>query len=71
MIDKDHTTPSPPGIYALYDGHGVVVKRLELVQGSDPEAVRVISDNPQHGPYTVILDDAHVIGRVIWRATML
>ena len=34
MVDESHRTPSPPGIYALHDGYGVIVKRIELIHGS-------------------------------------
>lgn len=59
-----------PGIYSLWDGRGVVAKRLELLAGSE-ERIRVISDNPQYHPYEISPDEARVIGRVIWRGGSL
>jgi transcriptional regulator with XRE-family HTH domain len=68
MIDQADTNPTPPGIFALWDGFGVVVKRLERVPQSDPPAVTVISDNTFHSPYQLTADEARILGRVIWFA---
>lgn len=71
MVDTSHTAPSPPGIYALFDGLGVVVKRLEVIHGTDPVMIRVVSDNSHHSPHEVTLEEARIIGRIVWRATQL
>lgn len=62
---------SGDGIYALHDGTGPSVKRLQVMIGTDPIRVRVLSDNPKHENYDVALTDLHIIGRVIWRGTRL
>lgn len=66
MIDTADRTPSPPGIFALWDGLGVVIKRLDPVPKSDPPAVRVISDNIAYSPYQVSTEEMQIIGRAIW-----
>ena len=71
MIDVSKTLPTPPGLFVLHDGLGLVVKRLEHLHGSDPATVRIISDNKRHEPYERTLDEAHIIGRVIWSARKL
>ena len=71
MIDTNKRIPSPPGIFALFDGLGVIVKRLEHIHGSEPPTVRIISENSKHEPYERTLEEAHIIGRVIWRAHKL
>ncbi len=58
--------PSPPGIFVLWDGFGVCVKRLEIIPNSDPAALRIISDNPNNGTYERLLSDCNIIGRVMW-----
>jgi hypothetical protein len=35
----------------LFDGLGLVAKRLENVANSDPPTMRIISDNPVYAPY--------------------
>jgi phage repressor protein C with HTH and peptisase S24 domain len=58
-------------IYVLWDGTGLVVKRLESLV-SDRPSFRVISDNRAlHEPYTVDAKDVHIVGRVVWRGGKL
>lgn len=68
MINTRDKRPSPPGIFALWDGYGVVVKRLELVPNIEPATVRIISDNQNHSHYERTADEVHLIGRVVWFA---
>lgn len=72
VIDTTHTRPSPDGIYAIEGPFGdVVVKRLKVIRGSDPLAVRVISDNPRNGDETIEIENLRVIGRVAGRFTRM
>jgi len=66
LVDVTKTTPSPPGIFMLYDGFGLVAKRLEPVSDQQSAAVRVISDNGKYSTYECSLDEIRIIGRVIW-----
>ncbi|SBV94046.1 putative Repressor protein CI [uncultured Alphaproteobacteria bacterium] len=66
MIDTADTVPAPGGVFALFDGLGVVVKRLEHVPMSDPPIIKIISDNPHHGIYERTLEEIRIIGRAIW-----
>lgn len=67
------TGPDPVGfqpgkIYVLWDGRGLVVKRLETVISARPR-LRVISDNKAlYDPYEIDAADARVVGRVLWRS---
>jgi len=71
LVDMSRKTPSPPGIFVLDDGMGLVAKRLEHIPNSDPSAVRVISDNAVYGPYERTVDEVHVVGRIRWFAREL
>ena len=57
--------PSPPGIFVIWDGMGVAIKRIEYIPNSDPPAIRVISDNPNHPPFERTCGECQIIGRVI------
>ena len=57
-----------PGIFVLFDSMGLVAKRLEHIPGSEPHAVRVISDNHYYSPYERTVDEIHIIGRIRWFA---
>lgn len=69
MVDTTDRLPTPPGVFVLYDGLGLVVKRVEHLPFSDPSTVRIASDNPRYTPYERTLEEAHIQGRVIghWR----
>lgn len=69
MINRSQTAPSPDGLYAIFDGIGISVKRLEIIKGSNPLMLRIISDNPHHGSDEILLEDLRVVGRVICRVT--
>ncbi|NBO19084.1 MAG: LexA family transcriptional regulator [Proteobacteria bacterium] len=70
LIDITQQTATPPGIFVLYDGFGLVAKRLEHPV-HQPGRVRIISDNPQYSSYEKSLDDIRILGRVVWFARIL
>lgn len=69
FVDTTHVMPSPPDIYAVDFGDGLVVKRIELIPRT--EKVRIISDNQRYQTYEMKRDELTVFGRVIatfqWR----
>ncbi|NKC30180.1 XRE family transcriptional regulator [Falsiroseomonas selenitidurans] len=64
-VDTSHRIPSPPGVYVLWDGFGLVLKRVELLMGEDPPLIRISSINPAYPPYERLLSEVHINGRVI------
>jgi hypothetical protein len=66
LADTKDRHPSPPGIFALDDGFGVVVKRLEFIAYSDPPRISIKSDNPAHASYELPAEEVRVIGRCVW-----
>lgn len=68
MINLHDRTPSPPGIFAVWDGIGILVKRLEFIPNSDPPSLVISSDNPKHRTYERTADEIVVIGRIVWFA---
>lgn len=68
IVDTADRIPSPDGLFALWDGVGLVVKRLEFVPNSDPATFRIISDNKHHSMYERTDDELRVTGRVVWFA---
>jgi transcriptional regulator with XRE-family HTH domain len=71
FVDTNHKAPSPPGVYAVWDGFGVVVKRVELIPRTDPPRVLLISDNSSHRQYELTLEEAHIVGRVIGKISLM
>jgi hypothetical protein len=52
----------------LFDGLGLVAKRLDHVASADPPMVRIISGNPIYAPYERSAEEVNVIGRIRWFA---
>lgn len=63
MIDTADRRPSPGGIFALWDGLGVVIKRIEHIPNTDPATLRISSDNPRHATYDRTVDEVRIVGR--------
>lgn len=64
ILDTSYTRPTVNGVYAIDEGDGPIIQRLQLVRGSKPEMVDVISDNPRHPPYKLELGNVLIIGLV-------
>jgi phage repressor protein C with HTH and peptisase S24 domain len=71
IIDTSDRRPSPAGPFAVWDGLGVVVKMVEVIQGTDPVRIRMISRNPRYSVYDATEDEAFIIGRVRARISIL
>ena len=69
LVDTGDRMPSPPGIFVVWDGLGLVVKRVQLLAHSEPPRVKIASDNTKYDAYERTLDEAYIHGRVIgqWR----
>ncbi|MBY4639675.1 hypothetical protein K6L44_06620 [Gluconacetobacter entanii] len=65
LVDLGQRVPSPPGTFVLWDGYGFVLKRLEILVGSDKPCVRISSVNPEYADYERPLEDVAVNGRVV------
>ena len=66
MVNIADTSPSPPGIFVLYDGVGIMAKRIELIPEAAPGQIRISSANTQYSAFQRHLDDIRIIGRVVW-----
>ena len=66
IVDVDHNTPSPDGLYAIRDPFGsIIVRRLHVLRSSRPTRVKVISDNPKHPSEETPLNELDIVGRVL------
>jgi phage repressor protein C with HTH and peptisase S24 domain len=68
FIDTSHKYPSPPDLYAVNYGHGLTIKRVELLP---EDKIRIISDNDRYSDFEFHKQDIEVYGRVVasfqWR----
>jgi phage repressor protein C with HTH and peptisase S24 domain len=68
LVDTSRRSPTPPGIFVLHDGMGLVAKRLEHIPNSDPPRVRIVSDNQHYSPYEGMAEEINIVGRIRWFA---
>lgn len=68
LIDTSQRVPVPPGIFVIWDGMGLVAKRVEHIPNSEPPKVLIKSVNPEYQAYERIAEEVNVVGRVVWLA---
>ena len=71
LIDTAQRAPVPPGIFVIWDGLGLVAKRIEHEPHSDPPKLIIKSVNPEYQTYERDANEVNVIGRVVWAAKRL
>ena len=71
MIDTNRKIPSPPGIFILDDGVGLVAKRVDPIPNTRPQMLRLSSDNQAYSNYQRRIDEVRILGRVVWFARSL
>lgn len=65
MVNLSDKGPTPAGIFFIWDGMGLVIKRLELIPNSSPLKVKIMSDNPRYPTYERTAGEVHINGRVV------
>lgn len=68
LIDTSQRMPVPPGIFVIWDGLGLVAKRVEHVPNSDPSKIVIRSINPAYQSYDRDAEEVNIVGRVVWAA---
>jgi len=71
LIDVSLKVPVPPGIFVIWDGMGLVAKRIEHVPHSDPPRVVLRSFNPEYDSYERLAEEIRVVGRAVWASRRL
>ncbi|MDE2790485.1 MAG: hypothetical protein OXI81_08695 [Paracoccaceae bacterium] len=67
LVDTTCRSPATGEMVVLWDGCGLVVKRIEPVHESEAAPVlRVKSANPDYADYTCLAEDVHIVGKVLW-----
>ena len=69
LIDTARTKTTPAGVFVVFDGEGLMVKRLESISGG--KLIRVTSDNNKYYSYDSPAGDINVVGKVVWFAREL
>jgi len=66
LVDLARRTPGTGEMAVLWDGSGLVVKRVEVMPHEEPPTLRLHSANPDYEPYTCLAEEAHIVGKVVW-----
>ncbi len=67
LIDTSKQLPVAGELFVLWDGSGLVVKRVEIDRDDRGEpALRLKSANPEYVDYMVRTEDANIVGKVLW-----
>ena len=67
VVDTARRTPATGELFVLWDGIGLVVKRVEPAHEPGEPSLRLISANPDYPAYTRPAADIHIVGRVVWK----
>ena len=66
LVDTARRRPETGEMFVLWDGNGLVVKRVELANGSGAPALRLKSAHSDYADYTCLAQDVHIVGKVLW-----
>ncbi len=71
MVNTADRMPSPPGVFVLWDGFGLIIKRCEMVPHSKPPRVVLSSANANYATYEMEAKALDIQGRVVgkWQWT--
>ena len=67
FVDTARTVPAAGELFVLWDGAGLVVKRVEALTAEG--ALRLVSAHPDYPPYERPAADVHIVGKVLWKVT--
>ena len=67
VVDTARTMPAAGELFVLWDGTGLVVKRIEALTAEG--MLRLASAHPDYAPYERSADDVHIVGKVLWKVT--
>ena len=65
-VDTARRVPATGELFVLWDGTGLVVKRVEPVHESRPPKLRLISASPAN---PALACDIHIADKVLWKVT--
>ena len=71
LVDSTRNNPAVPGLYVLGLEDMAVVKRIELIPGSNPARLRISSDNQLHHAYETDASTVKIIGWVAAKVSRL
>lgn len=71
LINQNHVTPTPAGLYVIREGTSYCARRLECRHEQGTATVRIGCDNDYYSSYERTLEDVAILGRIVWVARTL
>jgi transcriptional regulator with XRE-family HTH domain len=65
LVDMSDFKPSPPGLFAVSDGFGHMIRYCEYIPQSSPPEIRVSARDKSFQPHNLKLDELQITGRII------
>ncbi len=65
LVNIADKRPSPPGLFVVFDGLGLIAKRIEYIARSNPPRLRISSNNPVYPPAESPMKDVDIQGRIV------
>ena len=65
QVDTSQRVPVPPGIFVIWNGVGILAKRVEDIPHSGPTKLVIKSVNSKSQTYRRQAEEAHITGRII------
>ena len=70
LVDTSRRVPATGEMFVLWDGHGLVVKRVEPVaEAGEEPGLRLKSTNAEYADYTAPAGEVQIVGKVLWTVT--
>ena len=67
LVDTSKRAPATGEMFVLWDGNGLVAKRVERVAVAEGEpGLRLKSTNAEYADYTALAGEVHIVGKVLW-----
>ncbi len=67
VVDTARTVPAAGELFVLWDGTGLVVKRVEALAAKG--TLRLVSAHSDYPAYERPADEVHIVGKVLWKVT--
>ena len=65
VVDTARRVPAAGELFVLWDGTGLVVKRVEALTAEG--RLRLVSAHPDYPPYECAAGEVHIVGKVLWK----
>lgn len=65
IYDSADRLPSPPGLFAIWDGLAMVINRVEYIAHSQPPRVKVSCDNRLYATRECPIGELDIRGRIV------